>query len=251
MVSLPGTPGTRWERPDVISAIEQVGLRVVVPDRPGYGGSTRQPGRSVADVADDIRSVAKAQGWRRFAVTGFSGGGPHALACAALLAGQVTCCAAVATPAPPGAPDVDFFADRISGRAEDFRLARRGEQALRPYLQDRANDAIARMEADRAAATDPGRATRIRAMYLGGLDGWVDDNIALVRPWGFDPASISVRVSIWHGAQDTRIPRAHTDWLLAHVPTAQDHEHPDGHDPSDASYRRILGWIAATAAHTA
>ena len=84
-------------------------------------------------------------------------------------------------------------------------------------------------------------------MFLGGLDGWVDDDIALVRPWGFDLASISVPVSIWHGTHDTRVPRAHTDWLLAHLPTAQGHEHPDGHDPSDASYRQILGWITATA----
>jgi pimeloyl-ACP methyl ester carboxylesterase len=95
VVSLPGTPGTRWERPDVIGAIEQAGLRVVVPDRPGYGGSTRQPGRTAADVAGDVRLIAEAQGWRQFAVTGFSGGGSHAMACAALLAGRVTCCAVI------------------------------------------------------------------------------------------------------------------------------------------------------------
>ena len=146
------------------------------------------------------------------------------------------------------------------GQAEDFRLARHGEPALRPYLQARASNAMAQFEKDGPApaqtsssassqpAADPGRTARIRAMFLGGLDGWVDDDIALVRPWGFDLASISVPASIWHGTRDTRVPRAHTDWLLAHLPSAQGHEHPDGHDPSDASYRQILSWITATAA---
>ncbi|HET7247256.1 MAG TPA: alpha/beta hydrolase [Streptosporangiaceae bacterium] len=249
VVSLAGTPGTRWERPGVVSAIGQQGLRVVVPDRPGYGGSDRQPGRTVADVAADVAAVASAQGWALFAVTGFSGGGPHALACAALLTGRVTCCAAVATPVPPGA---DLFADRAPGQAEDFHLALRGEQALRPYLQDRASNALAQLETggpDQALvpgepADDQGRAARIRAACLG-LDGWIDDVIALAHPWGFDLGSIEVPVSIWSGATDTRVPRRHTDWLLAQLPTAQGYEHPDGHDPSDTSYRSIFGWIAA------
>jgi pimeloyl-ACP methyl ester carboxylesterase len=263
VVSLAGTPGTRWERPDVIAAFEQAGLRVAAPDRPGYGGSTPQPGRTVASVAADVQMIADAHGWPQFAVTGFSGGGPHALACAALLAGRVTCCAAVATPAPADAADVDFFA----AHTPDFRLAVRSEQALRGYLQARASDAMAQFESDnpappsgpaqtsssasRQAAADPGRTARIRAMFLGGLDGWVDDHIALIRPWGFDLAGISVPVSLWHGTQDTRVPRAHTDWLLAHLPSAQVYEHSGGHDPSDATYRQILGWITATAGMTA
>jgi hypothetical protein len=84
-------------------------------------------------------------------------------------------------------------------------------------------------------------------MYLG-LDGWIDDDIALVRPWGFDPAAITVPVSIWHGAADTRIPQAHTDWLLAHVPTATGHQHPGGHDLGDAATRQILHWLTVTSA---
>ena len=254
VVSLAGTPGTRWERPGVVSAIGQQGLRVVVPDRPGYGGSDRQPGRTVADVAADVRAVADAQGWAQFAVLGFSGGGPHALACAARLTERVTCCAAVATPAPPGTPGADLFADRGPIGAEDFRRALRGEQELRPYLQGRANNALAQTgPGDRnplpgtPADDGQGRAIRIRAAYLG-LDGWIDDVIALAHPWGFDLASIDVPVSIWSGATDARVPREHADWLLARLPTAQGYEHPDGHDPSDSSYRSILGWIAAASA---
>jgi pimeloyl-ACP methyl ester carboxylesterase len=256
VVSLAGTPGTRWERPDVISAFGQAGLRVVVPDRPGYGGSTRQPGRTVADVATDVQMIADAQGWRQFAVTGFSGGAPHALACAALLPGRVTGCATVASPTPPDPPEVDFFRRHAPGQAEDFRRALLGEQALRPYLEGQARLALARVEAGgptlppgpapgQPAAPDPGRLKRIRAMYLGGQDGWVDDDIALARPWGFAMGSITAPVSIWYGSHDTRVPRAHTDWLLAHIPTAQGYEHPGGHEPADADYRRILAWIAA------
>jgi hypothetical protein len=82
-------------------------------------------------------------------------------------------------------------------------------------------------------------------MYLGGQDGWVDDDIALARPWGFEMSSITVPVSIWYGSHDTRVPRAHTDWLLAHIPTARGYEHPVGHEPAAADYLRILAWIAA------
>lgn len=248
VVSLAGTPGTRWERPDVIAAFERAGLRVAVPDRPGYGGSGRLPGRAVADVAADVRLIADAEGWPRFAVTGFSGGGPHALACAALLSGRVTCCAAVAAPAPADAPGVDFFADRVPDRAGDFRLARQGERPLRAYLEARAAEAMARFEAAGPSdGADPGRPLRIRAMFLGGLDGWVDDDLALVRPWGFDLADIGVPVSIWHGTSDTRVPRAHADWLLARLPSAEGREYPDGHDPSATSYAQILTWISAAA----
>lgn len=251
VVSLAGTPGTRWERPGVVSAIGQQGLRVVVPDRPGYGGSDRQPGRTVADVAADVAAVASAQGWAQFALTGFSGGAPHALACAALLTGRVNCCAAVATPVPPGTPGADLLADRAPGDAEDFRRALRGEQELRPYLEDRASNALARLETggpDQAPGEPPGadqgKVIRLRAAYLG-LDGWIDDVIALAHPWGFTLASIDVPVSIWSGATDTRVPRGHTDWLLAQLPNAQGYEHAGGHDPSDTSFRSIFGWIAA------
>ena len=100
-LSFGGTPSTRWKRPEVVATIEASGLWMVMPDRPGYGGSTRQPGRSVASVASDAAALADSLGWDRFAVTGGSGGGPHASACAALLPGRVTRCAVTASNAPP------------------------------------------------------------------------------------------------------------------------------------------------------
>lgn len=82
VISHNGTPSTRWKRQDVIAAIERAGVRLLAYDRPGYGGSTRQPGRRVADAAEDARLLADALGWERFAAHGHSGGGPFALACA-------------------------------------------------------------------------------------------------------------------------------------------------------------------------
>jgi pimeloyl-ACP methyl ester carboxylesterase len=247
--SLAGTPGTRWERPDVIEAFVAAGLRVIVPDRPGYGGSTRQPGRTVGDVAADVRMIADALGWQRFAVTGFSGGGPHALACAALLGSRVNRCAAVSSPAPSEAPGVDFFRRETPEKTESFRLASVGEQALRPYLTDRAAQSLAELAAGEAElasgeAADGGRTARRRAMYLG-LDGWIDDDIALVHPWGFGLDGIATPVSVWRGLGDLKVPRRHSDWLLAHIPGAEGYEYPGRHEPGDADYRRVLTWLAA------
>jgi pimeloyl-ACP methyl ester carboxylesterase len=254
VVSLGGAPSIRWERPDVVAAFEACGLRVLVPDRPGYGGSTRRPGRLVADVVDDVRALAEAQGWRSLAVTGHSCGGPHALACAALLPERVARCAVVAGIAPADAPGIDFFGRDKPGSGPGFLLARQGEQYLRPRLIERGREVIAALEAADEAANEavdegtdeggsPGRLARLRASLLGGLDGWVDDDLAVVRPWGFDVRAVTVPVTIWYGSADYRSPRTHADWLMANVPGAQGREYDGGHDPGDKDLRRILAWL--------
>jgi pimeloyl-ACP methyl ester carboxylesterase len=134
VISHNGSPGTRWKRPDVVSAVERSGVRMLVHDRPGYGGSTRQAGRRVGDAAEDVRRLADALGWERFAVHGHSGGGPYALACAALLSGRVTRCAVGAGLAPSHAESVDFFGRLDPSRGQTFRLALEGEEKLRPVL---------------------------------------------------------------------------------------------------------------------
>jgi len=248
VVSLPGAPGTRWERPDVVEAFERAGLRVLVPDRPGYGGSTRSAARRVA-AADDVRALTEAQGWRRFAVTGHSGGAPHALACAALLPGVIRC-ALVAGLAPPDAAGLDFLGRDRPGRGEGFVLAARGEQFLRPRLAARAAEVLALLAAESEAGDgigrpgSPGRADRMRAMFQGGIDGWADDQIALVRPWGFDACDVSVPVGVWYGTADDRSPRTHAEWLLEHLPAAEGHAYAGGHEPGAAEFGRILAWLA-------
>ena len=134
VISHNGSPSTRWKRPNIVAAIERSGVRMLVHDRPGYGGSTRQMGRRVADAAEDARALADALGWEQFAVHGHSGGGPYALACAALLPERVTRCAVGAGTAPSHAEGVDFFRLLDPGHGNTFRLALEGEEKLRPFM---------------------------------------------------------------------------------------------------------------------
>lgn len=228
VVSLHGTPGTRWERPDVVAAINAAGLRVLLPGRPGYG-STRRPGRSVADLAYDVRALADAEGWTKFAVTGFSGGAPHALACAALLPDRVTRCSTVAGIGPLDALDLDWTED-----------ARQGEDHLRQHLSHRGTELLASLGDPGAGADDGGRGIRLHASLVDGLDGWIDDYLAFIRPWGFDVRAIKAPVSVWYGSHDDNSSIDHTHWLLTNLPGAQGHEHTGGHDPSDAVQRAIF-----------
>ncbi|WP_433887885.1 alpha/beta fold hydrolase [Streptomyces sp. CA-111067] len=266
--ALNGTPDTRWVRPEGVAAYEDAGLRVLVYDRPGYGGSTRRPGRTVGDAAQDVGALARAMGWDRFAVTGFSGGGPHALACAALLPGRVTRCAAMMSPAPFDAPGLDFFAGMAADDVRCYRLAAAGDPALRPLLERGGAEAVARVERGepmlapdggapdsdlerlraRPAAADPGRVARNRAMWLDGVDGRLDDLAALSRPWGFDVREIGAPTSIWYGLADAFVPRQHGDWLRTQVPGAQSFTFPGGHVPDEDDECRMLGWLAPASA---
>ena len=249
-----GAPGTRWRRPEVVESVVASGVRLLAFDRPGYPGSTRQPGRRIVDVVPDVLALADGQGWPDFAVFGYSGGAPYALACAALLPGRVTRCATGAGVAPPQADD-DFAATGGPARGEGFRLALRGEDALRPRLEHLAREIMAAVEAggpevvpapvgSPAARDDPAAMARLRATFLDGHDGWVDDLLAVARPWGFGPATIPVPVGIWHGEQDTVVAPAHTDRLVDAIPTAHRHTHRGGHPPDPRLLGEILTWLA-------
>ncbi len=251
-----GSPGTRWKRPVVIEATEQSGLRMLVPDRPGYGGSTRQRGRTVADVADDVQLLADAQGWAQFAVAGNSGGGPHALACAALLPSRVTRCAVGSGISPPDTSGPLSADQNDPRRNKTSWLAARGEDAVRPHIEQAARDIMARVEAggpemppdpvtpepDPPAIESPASMARLRATFVDSHDGWVDDNIAFARPWGFEMSGITIPVSIWFGTRDAH-GRGHASWLLSHIPTAAGHEYPGGHIQDNNAYRRMLAWL--------
>ena len=140
LIAIHGTPGSRlgrWRDPGIY---ERAGVRRITFDRAGYGRSTRRPGRRVADVAEDVRTIADALGIDRFAVTGRSGGGPHTLACAALLPDRVIRCAAVVAVAPFDADGLDWFAGQTPGNVTEGELSLVGEAALREQLEaDRAH----------------------------------------------------------------------------------------------------------------
>ena len=258
-----GTPGTRHFGPRMLDQVERHGIELLVLDRPGYGTSSRLPGRCIADVAADVASMVDLQGWDRFAVWGGSGGAPHALACAALLADRVERCASVVGPAPFDAEGLDWFEGMSPGNVEEFTLAIEGEDAYRPLVERLARETVeaARRgdvpisdvyelpDSDRASLvarmSDPGYMDRLEAANLDGVDGWIDDCIAAVKPWGFDPATITVPTSVWYGPDDVLVPSSHGEWLLSRIPGAERHLLPSGHMLEAAELDAIFGWLLA------
>jgi pimeloyl-ACP methyl ester carboxylesterase len=237
LVAHHGTPsaGNRY-RAEVESA-EGRGLRLVAYDRPGYGGSTAAPGRSVADAAADVATILDALGVQRFATYGWSGGGPHALACAALLGDRCAAVATIAGVGPPDAPDLDFLAGMGEGNIVEFGVARDGRERLAEFCREQAEELRAAGPEDVAAALRPHLSDIDAAALTGdvaeflhatvvdavrpGVEGWVDDDLAFIAHWGFDLDDVRAPVLVWQGAQDLMVPGAHGDWLRAHLATAE------------------------------
>ena len=246
LLSQHGSPGSGRLYRTEIEAAQRLGVRLLAYDRPGYGGSTPHPGRDIADAAEDVAAILDALGAERFATYGWSGGGPHALACAALLEGRCVAAATVAGVAPSDQPDLEFTAGMGEGNVGEFGAAREGREPLEVLLRgeaaglasvtaDQLAEAIAPHLSPPDAAVLAGElAEHMHAMILGGLapgiDGWLDDDLAFVKPWGFDVSAIDVPVSVWQGGDDLMVPGAHGRWLAAHVAGAESRLLPDeGH----------------------
>jgi pimeloyl-ACP methyl ester carboxylesterase len=266
VITFHGTPGSRigyWTpEPEIWT---RFGLRRFTFDRPGYGESTRLPGRSVADVVPDVATIADAFGLRRFAIWGGSGGGPHVLACAALLADRVQRVLASVSAAPFDADGVDFTAGMNEGNVREFNAAAEGEAAVRAVVEPERRTMIERLlsgrgdflgdeyvmpEADRIEMEKHQRAAAAHLLtaLAPGVDGWVDDDMAFVKPWGFDVAACRVPIALAYGRQDMLVPAAHGDWLAAHVPGAEAWVNDGtGHMGSDAEMERDLTWLAGAA----
>jgi pimeloyl-ACP methyl ester carboxylesterase len=226
-----GTPNSRHLYSRAVDDAASRGMLLVSYDRPGYGGSTAQPGRSIADCADDVRAIATALGVDRLGVWGISGGGPHALACAALLPDLVVGVASLASPAPYDAEGLDYFAGMGQDNVDDIKLQIADPAAARAKAEA---DRQALHEVDFAevypsllSPADAAVITGELAAYLErvtqeglapGIDGWFDDGDALVKPWGFDVSDIKMPVLLLHGRQDSFVPFAHGEWLAKHVP---------------------------------
>jgi pimeloyl-ACP methyl ester carboxylesterase len=258
-----GTPlsGRPYE-PHLRVAVDRQ-VRWISYDRPGYGGSTREAGRAIVAAAADALAIADALGLDRFATWGHSGGGPHALACAARCGDRVPAAATMASVGPSDAPDLDWLAGMGEGNVREFAIVKQGEAALRvehtsmaavlpahsgpefvewmrPFLSD----------VD-AAVCDGELGTylldRFKDGLKAGVDGWVDDDLAFARPWGFDLAEIDQPVLVLQGRQDLMVPYDHGAWLARNIPRAEAHlSETEGHLTLIVNETpRVLDWLGA------
>ena len=231
-----GTPGSVRQFRAIQRAAHDRGLRLVRFSRPGYGASTRQPGRRIVDAVADVAAVLAHLGTPRCLVAGWSGGGPHALATAARLPKQVAGILCIAGVAPYDAEGLNFLTGMGRQNIDEFGLALQGEEAIRPSHEAEAvglrnTDAAGLIEGMATLLPDVDRAVLtaefgddLAANFVEGLrtgvDGWVDDDLAFVAPWGFSLAEIAVPAFVWQGSEDLMVPFAHGQWLSAHIPGA-------------------------------
>ena len=246
MLVMNGTPGSSLMYEPHLADAEAKGIHLFSYDRPGYGGSTRDAGRSVADCAADVEALCDALGLDRVCLWGISGGGPHALAAAALLPERVAAAASLAAVGPYDADGLDFFEGMGEKNVEEFGVIFEGEEAHRAALErDRAELLAAAPEelvevwrtllgpADLEVATGVVAQYVLDAMRAGfeeSVDGWLDDDVAFATPWGFDLASIRIPVLLLHGEQDRFVPFGHGTWLAGQIPGVEAWLTPDdGH----------------------
>ena len=256
----PGEPMSRRLYGGWIADAGTKGIRLIGYDRPGYGGSTAHPGYTVASAAQDARAIAEALGHDRLGIWGISGGGPYALACAALLPDLAVAVAAVASLAPYGIEGFDYFAGMGESNVEGFKLFFADPEASRQDLRDGREEILAatpeqfaQQLKDLLSPVDAEVLTGDLARWLTethqiavspGDQGWWDDGAAHLTNWGFDLRDVRVPVKIWHGHQDRFVPVQHGQWLAANVPgAAADISDRDGHLTMIGRIGEIHDWL--------
>lgn len=200
----------------------------------------------MGDVATDVQAILDALHIDTFLCAGQSGGGPHALACAALLPDRVLATATIAGLAPRSADGFDWLAGMGQENIEEFEASWKGRDALEPLIEREAGNLREVQPAAVAAAlgglvsdVDKAALTGVFAEFLAGsfrravstgITGWRDDDIAFAMPWGFDVSTIHTPVAVWQGGEDRMVPMSHGAWLAAHIPGAESHLIPtEGH----------------------
>lgn len=252
-----GTPGAADAFEPLVAVGAERGLRHILYSRPGYGRSARHPGRTVASCVIDVAEIADALGYDRFYSLGGSGGGPHSIACAALLPDRVIAAASIASPAPVDAAGLDWTAGMGEENVEELAASRAGDHELADFLGRQAQEMLGASgdeiiaalgdlvsDADRRALTGELAEFLVRETnhsLMSGVWGWFDDDRAFLGDWGFDLDDIRAPLDLWHGGQDRFVPVAHGEWLAEHLP-ARAHIRPDeGHlSLTLSSYGEIL-----------
>ncbi len=255
-----GTPNSRHLHDPWIADANKKGIRLISYDRPGYGGSTAYPGHTVASGAADVRAIAEALGHDRLGIWGISGGGPYALACAALLPDLAVAVASLASPAPYGIEGFDYFAGMGELNVEDMKLFFSDPEASRRISREdwevavmATPETLAEHLKSLLSPPDTKALTRELAEWLAsghrdglapGDQGWWDDGVSHLTDWGFDLSDIGVPVKIWHGHQDRFVPVQHGQWLAATVPGAEaEFSDRDGHLSLLSRIGEIHDWL--------
>jgi pimeloyl-ACP methyl ester carboxylesterase len=241
-----GTPTAAVPFALLEAVADKRGLRLMMYSRPGYATSDRRPGRTVSDAAGDVVAILDTIGVERFVAVGWSGGGPHALACAALLPQRCLAAATIGGVAPHTADGIDWMAGMGAENVEEFTLALAGPERLTPWLEAAGRSLkdvqaadVASSLGDLVSPVDVASLTGEFAEWMAatfrravsrGIDGWRDDDAAFVAPWGFGLDAISRPVTIWQGDQDRMVPFSHGQWLASHVSGARAELRPgEGH----------------------
>jgi pimeloyl-ACP methyl ester carboxylesterase len=242
-----GQPGAALLWVPMVSAAARYGWPLVMLSRPGYATSDRKLGRMVADAAPDVAVVLDHLGIDRFVTAGWSGGGPHALACGALLETRCAAAATIAGVAPyEGVDDLDWTAGMGPENVEEFQALIAGD----PELEAKVGQLMYSLKDVRASQllevfggllSLPDKqvlegdvadfvASWLRLAASSGPAGYWDDDLAFIRYWGFDLADIAVPVAVWRAGEDLMVPPSHGEWLAAHIPGAAAHFEPgEGH----------------------
>jgi pimeloyl-ACP methyl ester carboxylesterase len=256
-----GTPsaGLLYE-PHAALAREQ-GIRLIGYDRPGYGNSTRAKNRRVEDCVADVTEIADALRLDSFATWGISGGGPHALACAALFDDRLKAVASLAAVAPYGADGLDWLVGMGEDNHIEFGQVLEGEEALRAYCSTATEQMVNAKPEELVQVLDSLLGPEDKSVLTGrfaeymlacdhhglehGVDGWVDDDFAFFEPWGFDVADISRPVLLLHGEDDRFVPVSHGHWLAARIPGVEARiDAADGHlTLFERRMREVNAWL--------
>lgn len=245
-----GSPGSRRLFAPSVEFAAVRGFRLISYDRPGFGRTPALAGRSIADGAVETAAIAAELGLSRLAVWGFSGGGPYALACAALLPDLVVGCCVFSSLAPYDADGLAFSAGWSDAHRREVELFSENPDLAREHFRLEAEELFAVLSTPEgwlerwgeAAESDAAHSREV-ADYLAlvqrdclsdGDQGWWDDWVAFLTPWGFEPADISVPVQLWHGERDTAAPPAHGHWLANRIPGVE------AHFPADEDHTDIV-----------
>jgi pimeloyl-ACP methyl ester carboxylesterase len=256
-----GTPGSRFGHEFTDQPGKEHGLRVIVAERPGYGLTTADPSFTILGWPDLVTSLADVLGLDRFAVVGYSGGGPYAIACAARLPDRVTALGLMAGVGPSDTPGSEEGVSKgdllmmrlavrrprlagLSARLLALVSTRMPKIAFRTFLKEAG-------PADHDMLVEQGPYALVPYMkgaFAQGPDGTVLDYRLLAEPWGIDLDAVRCPVDIWQGESDTFVPIRHAEDLASRLPGAQLHRLPNtGHASIQLQVGAIFEAVAAKA----